>query len=369
MLTTNVSAQELALAKPLPEDTSQSFDFMNMSLEEMMNVKIAVASKNGMTQRESPGIITIITEEEIKNLGARDLIDVLRFVPGFDFAGDIQNYVGLGVRGNWATEGKVSVFVDGIELNELRYSNMPFGNHIPVDNIRLIEIIRGPGSAMYGGTSELSVIRITTKQAEQEGLQVSGMYGQMKGGFGRAYGNFSMGKTFGDFKLHLGGFWGDANRSDGTQHDAYYNLNPSDPSLSYSTVRNSLLQNRVLNGGLDWKGLKFNFLIDQYTQQTQEGYGYQYYQAIPGGPKNGFYGKSIDSIFNTYAANLEYEWKISDKFKLTPYYQYRYSRPWVTTDTIIGNGYGEANVNRNLFKLEASYDPLSNLNSSRKPIL
>lgn len=360
-LSVHINGQELGL-KSTPPDSVQKVDFSEMSMEELMNVKVSVASKNAMTQKESPGIITIISEEEIKNMGARDLIDVLRFVPGFDFGGDIQNYVSLGIRGNWAGEGKFSVFLDGVELNELRASNMCFGNHIPVDNIRVIEIIRGPGSAMYGGTSELSVIKITTKQAEQEGIQVSGMYGQMVGGFGRAYGNFTMGKTFKDVKLHLGGFWGDANRGDGIQRDPYYNLDPSNPSLSYNMIGNSLLKNRVLNGGIEWKGLKFNFLLDDYNAQTQEGYGFQYFLATPAPAKNGFYGRPIDDFINTYAANIQYEIKFSDKFKLTPYYQYRYCRPFATTDTILGNKYGEINANRHLLKLEASIDPLSNLN-------
>ena len=343
-------------------DTTKKFIFMNATLEDIINMPVTVASKNAMVQREAPGIITIITEEDIRNMGARDLIDVLRFVPGFDFASDIQNYVGLGVRGNWATEGKVTVLLDGIELNELRYSNMPLGNHIPVDNIRMIEIIRGPGSAMYGGTSELSVIKITSKKSEQEGIQLSGMYGQMKNGFGRAYGNFTMGKTFNKVKLHLGGFWGDANRGDGIQYDALYNLTPTNPDLSYSMIGNSLLKNRVLNGGLIWKRLEVNFLIDHYNEQTQEGYGYQKYIGQTSTEKFGFYGYAIDNIFNTYAANIHYEIPLSSKFKLTPYYQYRYSRPWVTTDTILQNQYGEANANRHLFKLEATYDPTSNLN-------
>ncbi len=362
LFTNNLFSQDLSTTQHTPIDTTRKFIFMNTTLDEVMNIKVTVASKNAMTLRESPGIITIITEEEIKNMGARDLIDVLRFVPGFDFASDIQNYVGIGVRGNWAAEGKVSVLVDGIELNELRYSNMPFGNHIPVDNIRIIEIIRGPGSAMYGGTSELSVIKITTKQAEQEGIQVSGMYGQMVGGFGRAYGNFTMGKSFKNIKLHIGGFWGNANRGDGIQYDPLYELTPTNPDLSFKMIGNSLLKNRVLNGGLEWKSLKFNFLVDEYTQQTQEGYGYQKYVGQTSYEKYGFYGYSIDNIFNTYAANIQYEFKLSTKLRITPYYQYRYSRPWVTTDTIIAHDYGEANVNRNLFKLEASYDPFPTLN-------
>ena len=50
-------------------------------LEEFINSLILAASKRPLTARESPGIVSLITDEEIKNSGARDLIDVLRLVP------------------------------------------------------------------------------------------------------------------------------------------------------------------------------------------------------------------------------------------------------------------------------------------------
>ena len=128
-----------------------------------MNIKITVASIKELTPRQSPGIITNITSEDIRNLGARDLMEVLRHVPGFEFGVDVEGVVGLGIRGNWAHEGKVVLFVDGIEMNERLYSTTQFGNHYPVENIERIEIIRGPGSALHGGFAAYAVINIITR--------------------------------------------------------------------------------------------------------------------------------------------------------------------------------------------------------------
>jgi outer membrane receptor for Fe3+-dicitrate len=50
---------------------------------------ISIAGFKSTTLRESPGIVTLILGEEIKNSGAKDLFDVLRNVPGFDFALDV----------------------------------------------------------------------------------------------------------------------------------------------------------------------------------------------------------------------------------------------------------------------------------------
>src|ERR1051325_5355449 len=102
--------------------TKELADYYDMSLEQLKSVKasgvssefeklinslIAAASKKPLSARESPSIVSLITAEEIANSGARDLIDVLRLVPGFDFGVDVNGVVGLGIRGNWAHEGKV----------------------------------------------------------------------------------------------------------------------------------------------------------------------------------------------------------------------------------------------------------------------
>ena len=93
-----------------------------------MNIKISVASIKELTPRESPGVVSYISAEEIHESGANDLVDVLRLVPGFDFAMDVEGVVGIGVRGNWAHEGKVLMLIDGQEMNEGLYSSLQFGN-------------------------------------------------------------------------------------------------------------------------------------------------------------------------------------------------------------------------------------------------
>ena len=111
-------------------DTSS---FFNLSLEELLNVQISVASKKALTLRESPGIVTLITEDEIKNSGAHDLLDVLSMVPGLQFGVDVEGAIGIGVRGNWGHEGKVLLLIDGQEMNEPLYSTIQFGEHYPVE--------------------------------------------------------------------------------------------------------------------------------------------------------------------------------------------------------------------------------------------
>jgi outer membrane receptor for ferrienterochelin and colicin len=88
-------------------------------LQKILNENVAASSKKGLASRETPGIVSVVTAEEIKNSGARDLTDVLKMVPGFEFATDVEFVVGIGLRGNWANEGKILVLVDGHEYNEI----------------------------------------------------------------------------------------------------------------------------------------------------------------------------------------------------------------------------------------------------------
>ena len=128
-----------------------SLNYYDMSLEQLLNLKghnlpteleklinslISVASKKPLNVRESPSIVSLITSEEIKASGARDLIDVLRLVPGIDFGVDVLGVTGIGMRGNWAHEGKVLVLIDGQEMNEILFGSTEFGNHYPIDQIK-----------------------------------------------------------------------------------------------------------------------------------------------------------------------------------------------------------------------------------------
>src|SRR4051812_18352947 len=73
-----------------------------LSLRDLMDIKITVASIKELTPHQSPGIVSYITPEDIRQSGARDLMDVLQHIPAFEFAVDVEGVVGLAVRGNWA---------------------------------------------------------------------------------------------------------------------------------------------------------------------------------------------------------------------------------------------------------------------------
>jgi len=76
-------------------DDSKLFD---LDLEALSNVEIKsdITSIKAKSIREQPGIVTVITSQQILETGARDLTDVLLLVPGFSLDTDVQSMVGLG---------------------------------------------------------------------------------------------------------------------------------------------------------------------------------------------------------------------------------------------------------------------------------
>ncbi|HWY98552.1 MAG TPA: TonB-dependent receptor plug domain-containing protein, partial [Bacteroidia bacterium] len=286
---------------------------VSSELEAVLNSKMDVASKKALSLRKSPSVVTLITKEEIEKSGARDLIDVLRLVPGIDFAVDVQGNVSIGMRGNWAEEGKVLLLLDGQEMNELMYSSLQFGNHFDVSQIKRIEIIRGPGSAIYGGFAEYGVISIITKDGEDlNGVTATAGYGQTSRALGYRDISLSIGDKMKDFSYSLAGLFGQANRSDNVYTDLYGN--------SYTMTGNSNLDPFNINVGIKYKGLSFRGIYDNYQTTTQDNYRTILTQAYP-------------NNFLSELAELKYDYKLNDKITLTPLLSYKSQKPWNFTGT------------------------------------
>jgi outer membrane cobalamin receptor len=334
-----------------------SLDYYDMSLDQLLNVKghgvpselealinslISVASKKPLNTRESPSILSLVTEEEIKASGARDLIDVLRLVPGIDFGVDVQGVVGIGMRGNWAHEGKVLLLLDGQEMNENMYATTQFGNHFPIDQIKKIEIIRGPGSAIYGGYAEYGVVNIVTRQGgDINGLSVSGIYGQTAKDYMRRDISIAAGKKLKDFEWSLSGMVGEGQRSDQTYTDIHGN--------SYNMDGHSALDPAYANLGLNYKGLSFRGIADFYHTTMQDGYD----RIMPA---------PYTQDFNSYFFELKYPVKIGEKLTITPKLNFKSQSPWNTPHGDSNDATYLRTVNRSTANVTASYNPFRKLN-------
>jgi outer membrane cobalamin receptor len=295
----------------IPAFTINAQDTLNydaITLNDLLNMKIGVASLKELSASESPGIITVISGEEIRQSGARDLMEVLESVPGFHFGEDVQSVVGLGVRGNWAHEGKALLLIDGQVMNEGLYSSLQFGNHYPVSGIKRIEIIRGPGSVIYGDYAEYAVINIITQTANDiNGVQATADYGWMKQSYARRGGSFSAGKAGNGYSFDIKASYLEGNRSDDIYTDVF--------GTTTDFTGNSKLDNTFLNIGMGYKNFSFKGIADFYHTTSSDEYDAIAPAAVP-------------HTFDSYFLELSHDLKIGRKINLVNRVNYKYQLPW-----------------------------------------
>ncbi|MCR9251687.1 MAG: TonB-dependent receptor plug domain-containing protein [bacterium] len=151
------------------QNNRDTLDLLSLSLEELINVKVSVASNVVEDLRKQPVSVTTITHEQLELSGARTLLDaIMIFVPGV-FVVEDQDDTIIGFRGLAAdNNSKVLLLVNGINLNTEFFWGPPGAilNSTNYDYIERVEVVRGPGSVTLGQGALLGVINIVTKNAD-----------------------------------------------------------------------------------------------------------------------------------------------------------------------------------------------------------
>ncbi len=162
-----------------PDEPYSQADLTQLPIEELMNIKVSTASKFPQKTTEAPSSVSIITAADIKTYGYRTLADMVRSVRGMSVTYD-RNYDYLGTRGLGRTgdyNSRMLLLVDGYRINDPIYDTAPIGTEFPVDVdlIERVEIVRGPGSSIYGSNAVLGVINVITKLGKNfNGTEASG---------------------------------------------------------------------------------------------------------------------------------------------------------------------------------------------------
>ena len=156
-------------------------DFTTLTLEELGGIKIPTvygASKHEQKITEAPATVSIITRDDFQLFGYRTLADALRSVRGFYVTGD-RGYTYPGLRGvNRPGDygGGMLLMVDGHRLNDPVGDQAFNGGEFPldVDLIDRVEVIRGPGSSLYGNNAFFGVINVITRRGRDlQGIEAS----------------------------------------------------------------------------------------------------------------------------------------------------------------------------------------------------
>jgi outer membrane receptor protein involved in Fe transport len=134
-------------------------------LDSLLNTPISASAKYQQTARQAAGSVTIVTHEQIERFGYRTLADALGGVSGFYLSND-RNYLYLGARGfSRPTDynNRLLLLVDGHPINEGIWGSAPIELPVDLQSLDRIEIVRGPGSAVYGTGAVFGVINLVTR--------------------------------------------------------------------------------------------------------------------------------------------------------------------------------------------------------------
>ena len=160
----------LCLISPGPsfaDETSELDSFMELSLEDLLNVDVTSVSKKTEKRSDAAAAIYVITNEDIRKSTATNIPDLLRVVPGVNVAQLDAHTWSVTVRGGggeFAT--KLLVLVDGRSVYTPYFSGVYWDSvDVVLEDIDRIEIIRGPGGTLWGANAVNGVINIVTKRA------------------------------------------------------------------------------------------------------------------------------------------------------------------------------------------------------------
>ena len=166
----------------MPIAAQEAGDLMEMELDDLLNMEVTTASKSAEKLSDAPGVVSVITKEELDRFGGTTLSDILERVPGLVSSSVyMTDRSVISVRGDQfkPNSSHVLLLINGRPIREVLESDVKSEVYesFPVNVIEKIEVIKGPGSVLYGTNAFSGVINVITEEAEKNGLEISGVKG------------------------------------------------------------------------------------------------------------------------------------------------------------------------------------------------
>ncbi len=159
---------------------ADQIDLSELSLEQLMDVKVTSASKFEQRASAAPAAVQVISREDIERYGWRTLTEALNSLPGIysvnDRAYDFLGARGFLIPGDYNT--RFLLLIDGQRNNDNIYQQAETGSESWVDMsvVERIEYIPGPGSAIYGSNAMFGVINVITRNAGKTNKSIVSTY-------------------------------------------------------------------------------------------------------------------------------------------------------------------------------------------------
>lgn len=213
------------IASAQTDSLSQNIE--DISLEDLMNVKIVSASKKEESQFDASLSISSISREEIKRAGATSIMEALRLLPGLFVTESTNGNYNVSLRGFANIPAGASLNAAANSITLVMIDNRPVYNYfnggtfwetLPVDlnDVEKIEVVRGPAAAVYGPNAAAGVINIITRRPQKAGLYTvaNAQYGTQN----QLISNASVGYKFKKFDFIVSG---NQQHRERTQSDYY----------------------------------------------------------------------------------------------------------------------------------------------------
>jgi len=149
-----------------------------MDLDSLSNTKVTTASKFTEKLSDAPSVITVVSQDEIARFGGITLAEILNRVAGLNISsGFFQDRTTVAIGGDQSRvdSGHVLFLINGRPVREILESGVSTDllESFPVGILERIEVIKGPGSVLYGSDAYSGVINLITKKAIDKSLKIS----------------------------------------------------------------------------------------------------------------------------------------------------------------------------------------------------
>ncbi len=155
------------LGKKKEVNTKRVKILSKLSLSELFDVKVKIASGNVETLSEAPSLVTVFTGKELRAMGIQSLEELLNYIPGFQSMREVAGGDGFVANGRGYSTAQtgynILFMIDGQRINnDISGGALMPNRFISTANIKQVEVIRGPGSALYGTSAFTGVVNVIT---------------------------------------------------------------------------------------------------------------------------------------------------------------------------------------------------------------
>ena len=253
--------------------TSNS-QILELSMEDLLNVEVTSVSKKPQLQSDAAAAIFVISNDDLLHSGVTNIPDALRMVPGLHIARIDSNKWAVSARGfNDRFANKLQVLIDGRSVYTPGFSGVYWEvQDVLLEDVERIEVIRGPGAALWGANAVNGVINIITKHtAETQGSLLIAGGGTEERVFGAfRYGGALPGRNYGRF--YVKGFMrDDFEQSGGDKAEDQWDMVKAGFRLdSYSFKKDLItLQGDLYSGNLN-QTVELPKLTPPFTETFQD---------------------------------------------------------------------------------------------------